>query len=95
VLGALSGQLAPHGTGRRAPVELDSVQILLKKLTLRGYSADDDPDAEQEWYERNAAWLRDGQITFPSVRIRGIERAPEALLEAIAGKHFGTVIVEL
>jgi 2-alkenal reductase len=95
VLGTLSGQLAPHGTGRRAPVELDSVQILLKKLTLRGYSADDDPDVEQEWYERSTAWLRDGQITFPSVRIKGIDRAPEALLEVIAGKHFGTVIVEL
>ena len=95
VVGTLSGQLAPHGTGRRAPAELDTVQILLKKLTLHGYSADDDPDAEQEWHERSAAWLRDGRITFPSVRIQGIEHAPEAVLDAMAGRHFGTVIVEL
>jgi NADPH-dependent curcumin reductase CurA len=95
LVGSLSGQLAPRGTGRRAPVELDSFQIVLKRLTLRGYSADDDPQAQQEWIERCGGWLRDGLISFPSVRVKGIERAPGALLQAIAGQHLGTSVVEL
>jgi hypothetical protein len=95
VVGVLSGQLAPQSTGRRAPVELDSMEILLKKLTLRGYSADDDPDAQQEWNERSGAWVCEGRISFPSTRVKGIEHAVEALFDAMAGKHFGTVIVEL
>ncbi|MFC4012140.1 hypothetical protein ACFOY2_33235 [Nonomuraea purpurea] len=39
--------------------------------------------------------LRAGDITFPHVRVTGIENAPRALREVIEGRHFGTVIVEL
>ncbi|MFI6151971.1 zinc-binding dehydrogenase [Kitasatospora sp. NPDC051170] len=95
VLGALSGQLAAHGTGRTAPVELDSFPLLLKKLSLRGYSADDDPDAEAEWYEHCARWRASGTVDVPLARVRGLENAPQALADTIAGRHLGTVIVEL
>lgn len=94
IVGALSGQLADRGTGREAPVELDSFQILLKKITMRGYSADDDPDAHAEWDDRFAQWLRAGDITFPHVVVHGIERAPEAIQAVAEGKYFGTAIVE-
>jgi len=46
---ALSGQLAAQGTGRTAQVKLDSFDILLKKITMRGYGADDDPEVRSEW----------------------------------------------
>ncbi len=95
LVGALSGQLAAHGTGRTAPVRLDSFQLLLKKITLRGYSADDNPEARAEWTERFGGWLRSGEITFPHVRISGLDQAPNALLDVIAGRHLGTVVVEL
>lgn len=95
VVGALSGQLAAAGTGRTAPVELDSFQLLLKKITIRGYSADDDPEARPEWTRRFGDWLRSGEITFPHVRIAGIRNAPQTLREVIDGRHLGTVVVEL
>ncbi|MFJ7498001.1 MDR family NADP-dependent oxidoreductase [Streptomyces sp. NPDC097727] len=92
--GALSGQLAPSGTGRTAPVELDSFQILTKRITIRGYSADDEPDAHAEWLARLDAWLRSGDITFPHIRVRGIDRATAALQQVVEGRHLGTVVVE-
>ncbi|WP_194892043.1 MDR family NADP-dependent oxidoreductase [Catenulispora pinisilvae] len=95
VIGALSGQLATSGTGRTAPVELDSVQLLLKKITVRGYSADDDPDALAEWNEKSAQWLRAGEIVFPHARIKGIGNAPQAIVDTIGGRHLGTVVVEI
>ncbi|MEV8515205.1 NADP-dependent oxidoreductase [Dactylosporangium sp. NPDC051484] len=95
LVGALSGQLAPCGTGRTAPVELDSFQLLMKKISIRGYSADDDPEVRSEWLRRFGDWLRSGGIAFPCVRITGIDRAPEALLQVIEGRHLGTVVVEL
>ena len=93
--GALSGQLAATGTGRTAPVELDSFQILLKRISIRGYSADDDPEVRPEWEQRFGEWLRSGGISFPHVRVAGLDRAPDALLDVIAGRHLGTVVVEL
>ena len=95
IVGALSGQLASKGTGRSAPVELDSFQFLLRKITMRGYSADDDPDIRIEWTNRFSAWLRSGSIIFPHVVLKGIENAPEAMQKVAEGKYFGTVVVEL
>lgn len=95
VLGALSGQLAPDGTGRVAPVTLDSFQLLVKALSLKGYSADDDPDAVPEWEQRSGAWLRNGAIRFAKTTVQGLDRAPAALAEVSRGDHFGVTIVEL
>lgn len=95
ILGALSGQLAPHGAGRTAPVQLDSFPILLKKLTLRGYSADDDPDALDEWTQLFATWLQAGSIVFPRVLVKGLDDAPQVLERVAAGEYYGTVIVEI
>ncbi|WP_323121362.1 MDR family NADP-dependent oxidoreductase [Burkholderia alba] len=95
VLGALSGQLAASGSGRVAPVELDSFQLLLKKITIRGYSADDDPDALAEWLVCLGGWLRTGDIRFPHVVIDGLDAALGAIQGVAEGRYFGTVLVGL
>lgn len=95
IMGALSGQLAKEGTGRTAPVQLDSFPILLKKLTLVGYSADDDAGARNEWIELFGEWLRSGRILFPHAIVHGLDSAPQILERVAEGYFFGTVIVEL
>lgn len=95
VIGALSGQLAANGAGRTAPVELDSFQLLQKKINLRGYSADDDPEALPEWNEKADAWLSAGAVVFPYEPIKGIENAPRAIVDTIGGRYLGTVVVEI
>lgn len=95
LVGALSGQLAADGTGTTAPVELDSYRLVLKQITMRGYSAGNDPDVQAEWLERFAGWARSGALAFPYVRVEGIEAAPRALHEMMTGRHLGTVVVAL
>jgi NADPH-dependent curcumin reductase CurA len=95
ILDTLAGQLAAQGPGRMAPFELDSLQLLLKRITIRGYSADDDPDAREEWSARFAAWLNSGAIRFPHEVIAGLECAPDALERVIRGEYFGTVVVKI
>ncbi|MGA4999296.1 MDR family NADP-dependent oxidoreductase [Streptomyces arboris] len=95
LVGALSGQLSARRAGGSAPVEIDSFRIVVKGLSLRGYSGTDHPGLEEEWNGRFGAWLRSGEITFPHTRIPGIDRAPQALQELIEGRHFGAVVVEL
>ncbi|WP_329579696.1 NADP-dependent oxidoreductase [Kitasatospora sp. NBC_01250] len=96
LVGALSGQLDPARPGTGSPVELDSFQLILKRITLRGFSADDvATTARAEWTARLAGWLRSGEIAVPHVRIDGIERAPQAACEVVRGGHLGLVVVEL
>ncbi|MFE5595778.1 MDR family NADP-dependent oxidoreductase [Streptomyces sp. NPDC056549] len=95
LVGALSGQLNPEGTGATARVELDSYPLVLKRISLRGFSPLDHPETEAEWRDRFGGWLRAGTITFPHVRVAGMERAAEALREVMRGRYLGAVVVEL
>ncbi|SEM73102.1 MDR family NADP-dependent oxidoreductase [Nonomuraea pusilla] len=95
LVGALSGQLSERGTGGSAPVELDTYQLILKRVTVRGLSAPDDPEEQARWTERFGGWLRSGEIVFPHVRVPGIDQAPRALHEVFTGRHFGAVLVEV
>jgi len=93
LVGALSGQLAPNGRGTSAPVEIDSYQLILKQIMMAGYSAQGDGQVRSEWIDRFAGWLRAGTITFPHVRVEGIEEAPRALHDVLTGRYLGTVVV--
>ncbi|MET9604982.1 NADP-dependent oxidoreductase [Streptomyces sp. NPDC006512] len=95
LVGTLAGQLSRRRAGGSAPAEIDTFRIVVKGLSLRGYSGADHPDVADEWAGRFGGWLRSGEITFPHTRITGIERAPRALQELIEGRHFGAVVVEL
>ncbi|MGW5640537.1 MDR family NADP-dependent oxidoreductase, partial [Streptomyces sp. NPDC003832] len=95
LVGAVAGQLSPDRGGGSAPALVDSYRVVTHGMTLRGYSGTDHPEVPEEWAERFGTWLRSGEISFPHVRVPGIERAPEALQELFEGRHFGTVVVEL
>ncbi|MGI8329328.1 zinc-binding dehydrogenase [Actinomadura scrupuli] len=95
LVGALSGQLSEHGTGTTAPVELDSFQLIVKQITMLGFSASGLPGVQAEWTDRFAGWLRSGDIRFPHVRVAGIDGAPRALHDMMSGRYLGTVVVAL
>ncbi|MEV6947459.1 NADP-dependent oxidoreductase [Streptomyces sp. NPDC051172] len=95
LVGALSGQLSPHRDGGSAPAQIDTYRVVTQGITLRGYRGTDHPEVAEEWTKRFGDWLRTGEISFPYVRIPGIDRAPQALQELFEGRHFGTVVVEL
>ncbi|MFZ6874378.1 MDR family NADP-dependent oxidoreductase [Undibacterium sp. Di27W] len=95
LLGALSAELATKGATKLAPVELDSFQLILKGISMRGYSADNDVDAFNEWLERLGEWQQNEGIQLVSSKFMGLENAPLALHEACKGKLKGLVYVEL
>ncbi|MFD6278657.1 MDR family NADP-dependent oxidoreductase [Streptomyces sp. NPDC060209] len=95
LVGTLAGQLSDKGGGVTAPVEIDTFQLVVKRITMRGITGLDHPEAHGEWTRKFGEWLRSGDITFPHVRIRGMHNAPGALHDLMAGRHLGTVVVEL
>ncbi len=96
LVGVLAAQLSPEGTGATAPpVTFDASLLILRRIQLLGFTAQDHPDALPEWIERFDGWLRSGAITFPHVRVAGIEHATRVLQETIDGRHLGTVVVDV
>ncbi|MGH3239307.1 MAG: MDR family NADP-dependent oxidoreductase [Spirillospora sp.] len=94
IVGTLSGQLSPDLGGTTAPVEIDTFQLIVKGIELRGFGSSAGDTTDPEWAERVGGWLRSGEMTFPHVRVAGMENAPRALHEMIGGRHLGTVLVE-
>ncbi|MEV5572759.1 NADP-dependent oxidoreductase [Spirillospora sp. NPDC052269] len=94
LVGTLSSQLAPGGSGTSAPIELDLFALIRKRTSLRGVLALD-PETRAEWTRRFGEWLRADEIAFPHTRFQGIENAPRALHELLTGEHLGSVVVEV
>lgn len=94
IVGTLARQLAIRDPGLAVPVTIDPFQLVLKRITIRGYSADDHPHAREEWMTRLRDWLARGAIRLPREIVVGLERSPAALEQAIRGDYFGTVLVE-
>ncbi|MFH8582988.1 zinc-binding dehydrogenase [Streptomyces celluloflavus] len=92
LVGALAGQLA--GAGPRT-TEIDTLAVISRGITLRGVALYDHRDLIPEWLTQFGRGLREGTLTFPHTRLRGIEQAPRALRELIGGRHLGAVLVEL
>lgn len=94
LLGALSAELADKESTKFAPVEIDSFSLIVKGVTMRGYSADTNPEIFSEWVTHldEPEW---SDITFPSTLFQGLESAPLALQAACSGKARGVVIVEI
>ncbi|MFE6199274.1 zinc-binding dehydrogenase [Streptomyces sp. NPDC057838] len=92
VVGALGRQAAG---GTRAPATLDTLALVSRGITVRGLTVSDHQASTERWEAEFSAGLREGRLRFPHVRVAGLHRAPSALLDLLAGRHLGTVLVEI
>lgn len=94
LLGALSAELAASQSTKIAPVEIDSFALIVKGVTLKGYSADEHPGVFDTWISQlsHPDWQ---DIHFASTVYQGLHAAPQALADACSGKARGVVLVAL
>jgi NADPH-dependent curcumin reductase CurA len=70
--------------------------ILVKRLAVRGFIISDGHEHRRgDFMISMVAWLRAGQIKYREHVVQGLERAPEAFLDMLAGRNFGKVVVAL
>jgi NADPH-dependent curcumin reductase CurA len=84
--GALSRQL-----GAEPDPRLDLLTIVGKRLSLHGFTAADHPGFEADYLRL----MRAGGVDVVHAAVDGLASAPQALLDLIAGRHVGTVVVRL
>ena len=87
--------------GAAAPGAPDSVpglmrQILVKRLTLRGFIISDGFEHRRsDFLESMSDWLRAGRIKYREDIVEGLENAPGAFLGLLAGRNFGKLVVRV
>jgi len=82
----------PEGPDRVPQLMVD---ILRKRLTLRGFIVSDFADQAKDFYRDMATWLKEGRIKYREDIVDGLELAPEAFIGLLSGKNFGKLLVRV
>jgi NADPH-dependent curcumin reductase len=82
----------PPGPDR---VPLVMQQILVKRLTFRGFIVWDFASQMPEFLADMSAWLREGRIKYKEDITDGLENAPRELIGLLRGKNFGKKIIRV
>jgi len=83
----------PHGPDR---ISLLMSQILIKRLTVKGFIIFDDYGHRYtEFAKQMSQWLSNGQIKYREQMVDGLERSPEAFIGLLDGQNFGKLVVRM
>ena len=69
--------------------------ILLKRLTFRGFIVWDFASQEKEALQQLANWIKQGKLRYLEDIVDGLEDAPEAFIKMFDGKNFGKLVVRV
>lgn len=90
---ALCGSVSEYESAPAGPRNL--FLATAKHLTLTGFRGSLHTDLLPEMQQRIGGWLRDGSVTYPETVYDGLERAPQALADMLAGRTTGKTLVRL
>jgi len=69
--------------------------ILVKRLTFRGFIVWDYASQEKEALTELANWIKEGKLHYREDIVDGLENAPEAFIGLLEGKNFGKLVVRV
>ena len=69
--------------------------ILVKRLTYRGFIVWDFASQEKEALTELANWIKEGKLHYREDIVDGLENAPEAFIGLLEGKNFGKLVVRV
>jgi len=69
--------------------------VLIKRIRIQGFICGDYPEFCSEWLDIGSRWVREGKLKYRESIKEGIESAPEAMLDVLAGRNFGKQIVKV
>jgi NADPH-dependent curcumin reductase CurA len=90
---AMCGSISEYESGPSGPDNL--FLAVSKNLTLRGFRASSNLHLLPELQHQMTAWLRAGDLVHRETIFAGIESAPHALAELLAGRTTGKTLVSL
>ena len=69
--------------------------ILVKRLTFRGFIVWDFAAQEKGALTELAKWIKEGKLHYREDIVDGLENAPEAFMGLLEGKNFGKLVVQV
>ncbi|MFE1171418.1 NADP-dependent oxidoreductase [Streptomyces sp. NPDC058773] len=92
---ALCGAVSGYHDTEPAPGPRNMVELVKKRITLRGFEVGDHAHLRPRFAEEMGGWLADGNITFRETVEDGIAHAVRAFLGLMDGRNTGKMVVRL
>lgn len=92
---ALVGAISMYNATEPMPGPSNLFAAIIKRLTLRGMLVNDHLQDLPDYTRLAAGWLADGTLRTRETVVEGIERAPAAFLDMMAGSNVGKMLVRL
>ena len=93
---ALCGSISTYNATEPTPGPRNMTQLVGKRLTLRGYIILDHFDRFRAFAQDVGAWVASGELKFRETIVDGgIEAAPQAFIDLLAGANTGKMVVRL
>jgi NADPH-dependent curcumin reductase CurA len=92
---ALCGAIAQYNATEPTPAPRNLALAIGKQLTLQGFLVGAYSDRAGEFADLMAGWLAEGAVTWDETVREGLENAPQAFLDLLAGGNTGKMVVRL
>jgi NADPH-dependent curcumin reductase len=69
--------------------------VVGKRVLIQGFIVSDRPERVGEWRRLAAPWVAEGSLRYREDELEGLENAPDALADILAGRNFGKLLVRV
>ncbi|MFJ8964206.1 NADP-dependent oxidoreductase [Lentzea sp. NPDC102401] len=91
----MCGAISQYNASEKPTGPSNMIQILAKRLTLRGMLVGDHKALQQQFVSEVAAWIASGELKYSETVIEGGTRqAPAAFLGMLRGENTGKMLVQ-
>jgi NADPH-dependent curcumin reductase CurA len=92
---ALCGAVAQYNDTEPAPGPRNMIQVVGKRLSLRGFIVLDHFDRYPDFVSEVGGWLRGGDVQVRETVVDGIENMPEAFIGLLNGDNIGKMLIRI
>jgi len=93
---AVCGMISAYNAEEPPAAPRNLIQVVGKRLTIRGYIILDHADRQPAFAQEVGAWVREGKVQFRETIVEGgVEAAPQAFIDLLRGANTGKMLVKL
>ena len=91
----MCGAISQYNASEKPTGPSNMIQILSKRLTLRGMLVSDHKGLQQQFVSEAAAWIASGELKYSETVVEGgVRQAPAAFLGMLRGENTGKMLVK-
>jgi len=92
---AVCGMISQYNATEPPAGPRNLARLIQTRGTIQGFLVLDQYDLRDEFVQRAGAWIRDGHLKYEETVVEGLENAPTAMVDLLAGANTGKMLVRI